>query len=110
MVIYLRQEGRGIGLYNKIEAYALQDNGMDTVTANHRLGFPSDCRTFEVAVDVLRMFEVKSVQLLTNNPRKLQWLGDNGIEVTRRIPLQAEPTGFNGDHIKNLKQKLNHLI
>ncbi len=109
IVIYLRQEGRGIGLFNKIEAYALQDGGLDTVAANVHLGFPSDARTFETAVDVLKTFQVKSVQLLTNNPRKLQWLHDHGIEVTRRIPLHMEPTEYNSRHIRISKQQLNHL-
>lgn len=109
IVIYLRQEGRGIGLYNKIEAYALQDGGLDTVAANHQLGFPPDCRSFESAVEVLRLLEVKSVHLLTNNPRKLQWLRDNGIEVSRRIPLHVQPTEYNGKHVKSTKQMLNHL-
>ena len=100
IVIYLRQEGRGIGLFNKIEAYALQDGGLDTVAANHHLGFPSDCRTFEAAVEVLQMLEIESVQLMTNNPRKLQWLDDHGIHVSRRIPLHVEAAELKQQHIK----------
>lgn len=109
LVIYLRQEGRGIGLFNKIEAYALQDGGLDTVAANNRLGFPGDCRTFEAAVEVLGSFDVRSVQLLTNNPLKIQWLSENGIEVTRRIPLHVEPTEYNDKHLQKSRQVLNHL-
>jgi len=108
LIIYLRQEGRGIGLFNKIEAYALQDRGLDTVAANHALGLPEDCRGYDSAVDLLRLLGVRSVQLLTNNPRKIQWLTDHGIQVTRRIAVHVEPNSFNIDSLNKARQRLSH--
>ena len=109
LILYLRQEGRGIGLFHKIEAYSLQDDGLDTVAANHALGFADDCRSYEVAVDMLRILGVGSVELLTNNPRKLHWLAEHGIEVTRRIPVHVEPNAYNVASLGKAKQRLNHF-
>jgi GTP cyclohydrolase II len=83
MVLYLRQEGRGIGLLNKLKAYALQEQGLDTVEANHSLGFPDDLRTYDCAVEMLKFFGITKVKLLTNNPRKIGALESAGIEVER---------------------------
>jgi 3,4-dihydroxy 2-butanone 4-phosphate synthase/GTP cyclohydrolase II len=110
LILYLRQEGRGIGLFNKIEAYALQDGGLDTVDANHALGFPDDCRSYEAAVDLLGLLQIRSVRLLTNNPRKLQGLCDRGVEVTERVPLHVEPNAYNSAALRSAKRRLNHFL
>ena len=110
MVIYLRQEGRGIGLFNKIRAYALQDTGLDTVEANQELGFPSDLRTYEVAAEILNVLGVSSINLITNNPRKVDALLKHGIEITRRIPILIEPNDHNKRYLKAKGDKLNHMF
>lgn len=110
LVIYLRQEGRGIGLFNKIRAYALQDSGLDTVEANLELGFPSDGRTYEVAAEILNALGINSINLITNNPRKHDALREHGIEVIRRIPVLIEPNDHNKDYLKVKGEKLNHLF
>ena len=110
MVIYLRQEGRGIGLFNKIRAYALQDTGLDTVEANQELGFPSDLRTYEVAAEILNVLGVGSINLITNNPRKVDALLKHGIEITRRIPILIEPNVHNKRYLKAKGDKLNHMF
>jgi GTP cyclohydrolase II len=109
MVIYLRQEGRGIGLFNKIRAYALQDAGRDTIEANTELGFASDLRTYEIAGQILNAFRVKSINLITNNPLKLDELQNYGIEITRRIPIHIEPNDHNKGYMKVKSEKMNHL-
>lgn len=109
-VVYLRQEGRGIGLVNKIRAYALQDQGLDTVDANHKLGFDDDLRTYGVAADILRLLGVKSVQLISNNPKKLSGLEDNGIPVVGRIPHIMEPTVHNRDYLATKRDRSGHLL
>lgn len=110
MVIYLRQEGRGIGLFNKIQAYALQDSGLDTVEANQELGFPSDLRTYEIAADILKTLGIHSINLMTNNPRKVDALRKHGIEIMRRIPILIEPNDHNKHYLKVKGDKLNHLF
>src|SRR5512134_919485 len=95
MVLYLRQEGRGIGLVNKIRAYSLQDEGLDTVEANLALGFRDDERDYEVAAHMLKALKVESVQLMTNNPKKIQQLTEHGIKVTKRVPHVMEPNKHN---------------
>jgi 3,4-dihydroxy 2-butanone 4-phosphate synthase/GTP cyclohydrolase II len=110
MVIYLRQEGRGIGLFNKIRAYALQDTGLDTVEANRQLGFPSDMRTYGIAANILRHLNVNSVNLITNNPRKLDALRQYGITITNRIPILIEPNEHNRHYLKVKGEKLKHLF
>lgn len=92
VVIYLHQEGRGIGLTGKVRAYALQDQGFDTIEANHMLGFPSDARDYALAIAILRDLGILSVKLLTNNPEKIAALEDAGIRVVQRIPVMIEPT------------------
>jgi len=108
--IYLDQEGRGIGLANKIKAYALQDKGMDTVEANVHLGFGSDMRDFSVAAEILKYFDVDEVALLTNNPDKIKALEKHGIKVVERIPLVTKPTRYNRKYLKTKKEKMNHLL
>jgi len=109
MVIYLRQEGRGIGLFNKIRAYALQDAGRNTIEANTELGFEIDHRTYEMAGKILDAFKVKSINLITNNPLKLDELQEYGIEIRRRVPIIIEPNAHNEGYIKIKSEKMNHL-
>jgi 3,4-dihydroxy 2-butanone 4-phosphate synthase/GTP cyclohydrolase II len=108
-VLYLRQEGRGIGLGNKIRAYAKQDEGLDTVDANLALGFEDDQRGYQVAADMLRDLGVQSVALMTNNPRKVQGLENDGIEVTRREPHEVEAHEHNRGYLKTKQDRLGHL-
>ena len=110
VVLYLRQEGRGIGLANKIRAYALQDAGLDTVEANHALGFGDDLRTYDFAAQMLEEIGVGSVRLLTNNPRKLAGLRQNGIVVDGRIPLQMTPNEHNASYLDVKRRKSGHLL
>jgi GTP cyclohydrolase II len=108
-VLYLRQEGRGIGLGNKIRAYAKQDEGLDTVDANLALGFEDDQRGYQVAADMLRDLGVRSVALMTNNPRKVEGLESDGIKVSRREPHEVEAHEYNRDYLKTKQDRLGHL-
>ncbi len=108
-VLYLRQEGRGIGLGNKIRAYAKQDEGLDTVDANLALGFEDVQRGYYMAADMLRDLEVKSVALMTNNPRKVRGLENDGILVTRREPHGVEAHEYNREYLKTKQDRLGHL-
>ena len=108
-IIYLRQEGRGIGLGNKIRAYAKQDEGLDTVDANLALGFEDDQRGYQVAADMLRDLGVRSVALMTNNPRKVHGLESDGIQVTRREPHEVEVHEHNRGYQKTKQDRLGHL-
>ena len=108
-VLYLRQEGRGIGLGNKIRAYAIQDQGLDTVDANLALGFEDDQRGYHVAADMLRDLGVESVALMTNNPRKVAGLEADGIKVTRREPHEVEAHEHNREYLKTKQARLGHL-
>src|SRR5229473_3689527 len=110
IVLYLRQEGRGIGLGDKIKAYALQAEGMDTYEANRKLGFPDDLRRYDVAAEILRMLGVLSVDLVTNNPLKIAGLVDEGIPVHRRIPARTNPNPHNADYLKTKRERSGHLI
>jgi len=110
MVLYLRQEGRGIGLINKIRAYSLQDQGLDTVEANHALGFRDDERDYAVAAHMLMSLRIESVQLITNNPKKIQQLIDYGIKVSDRIPHIMEPNEYNRFYLETKAAKSGHLI
>lgn len=110
ILIYLDQEGRGIGLLNKIKTYALQDAGMDTVEANMHLGFDKDLRDYMVAADILKHFGIKSVVLLTNNPEKIKDLEQHGIQVVKRVPIIPEVNCHNSGYLKAKKEKLNHLL
>jgi GTP cyclohydrolase II len=108
-VLYLRQEGRGIGLGNKIRAYAKQDEGLDTVDANLALGFEDDQRGYHVAADMLRDLGVCSVALMTNNPRKVHGLENDGVKVTRREPHEVEVHEHNREYLKTKQDRLGHL-
>ena len=108
MVIYLRQEGRNIGLFNKINAYALQDKGLDTVEANHQLGFEADMRDFSIVEKILKEFKIDKIKLLTNNPRKEFAFKD--IEVVERIPIKVKPNPYNENYLKTKKEKLGHKL
>jgi GTP cyclohydrolase II len=109
VLIYLRQEGRGIGLMNKIRAYSLQEKGYDTVEANQRLGFEDDLRDYDLAVRILKALEIKSVALITNNPEKIAALAKGGVAVSRRIPLVVRPNRFNLRYLQTKRSKLGHL-
>lgn len=109
-VLYLRQEGRGIGLANKIRAYALQDAGLDTVQANRALGFQDDERRYDVAAQMLEELGIRSVQLLTNNPNKIEGLRELGIPVVGRIPVKTPPTAFNAFYLETKRDKSGHLL
>lgn len=108
MIIYHRQEGRNIGLLGKVNAYALQDQGFDTVEANHQLGFKADERTYEIVETILEHFNIKKIQLLTNNPSKIESLKD--IEITKRIPIQIQSNPYNEGYLKVKKEQMGHLL
>ena len=111
VVVYLRQEGRGIGLLAKIRAYQLQDDeGLDTVEANHRLGFPADMRNFDVAAQILDLCGVTSVRLMTNNPRKVSTLESHGVKVTERVPVRSATQSENERYLATKATKLGHQI
>ena len=110
VVVYLRQEGRGIGLINKLKAYSLQDGGLDTVEANEKLGFPADLRNYGVGAQILTDLGINKLKLLTNNPRKIAGLGGYGIEVIERVPLVICPNDNNAEYLSVKKTKLGHLI
>jgi GTP cyclohydrolase II len=109
-VLYLRQEGRGIGLLNKLKAYTLQDRGLDTVQANHALGFRDDEREYSIAADMLRAMDVKSVRLLTNNPRKIEGLSQHGVQVNARVPHVMSANRFNRFYLETKREKSGHLL
>jgi GTP cyclohydrolase II len=106
----LRQEGRGIGLANKIRAYALQDEGMDTVEANLALGFQDDERRYDIAAQMIEGLKIRSVNLMTNNPKKIEGLRQSGIKVDGRTPIAIEPTCHNADYLRTKKIKSGHLL
>ena len=110
IVIYMRQEGRGIGLTNKIKAYTLQDQGYDTVEANVKLGFPPDMREYSLAAQMLRELDVKSVKLLTNNPEKKEDLERWGITVSKRVPIVIKANSINAKYLSTKKEKMRHLL
>jgi len=109
-VLYLRQEGRGIGLLNKLKAYELQDDGMDTVEANEALGFPPDMRDYGIGAQILRDLGISRIRQLTNNPRKLIGLAGYGLEIVERVPIVIEPTADNEDYLHTKAEKLGHFI
>lgn len=110
VVVYLRQEGRGIGLINKLKAYSLQDLGLDTVEANERLGFPADLRNYGVGAQILNDLGVKKIKLITNNPRKIAGLKGYGLEVVDRVRLLIEATEYNSGYLATKAEKLGHLL
>ncbi len=109
LILYLRQEGRGIGLLNKIKAYELQDCGADTVEANEQLGFEADSREYQICQPMLKHFKVRSVRLLTNNPRKVDAMGEMGIEVAERLPIHVGVNSHNESYLAAKINKLGHL-
>lgn len=108
MVMYLRQEGRNIGLLNKINAYSLQDKGLDTIEANHQLGFKADERTYEIVDFILTHFGIERINLLTNNPDKLKGLKSAKIES--RIPIEITPNKYNLEYLKIKKEQMGHML
>ena len=110
VLLYVRQEGRGIGLLNKIRAYHLQDQGADTVEANVALGFAADMRDYTICADMLKALEVKSLRLMTNNPRKLKAMESFGIPVAERVPLQEGRNPHNEFYLSTKANKLDHLF
>jgi 3,4-dihydroxy 2-butanone 4-phosphate synthase/GTP cyclohydrolase II len=110
VIVYTQQEGRGIGLSNKLKAYHLQDGGLDTVEANQALGFPPDLRDYGVGAQILKDLDISKVRLLTNNLTKVVGLQGFGLEITERVPLEIEPNGENARYLKTKRDKLNHLL
>ena len=110
VILYLRQEGRGIGLKNKLRAYQLQEQGRDTVEANLELGFHADERKYDFAAEMLQAIHVNKVRLMTNNPDKIQELENMGIEVVERVPLEITPVKENQNYLKTKKEKFHHLL
>ena len=110
ILIYQLQEGRGIGLMNKLLAYELQDSGQDTVEANHHLGFEADHRNYELCTEVLRHFGVANVRLMSNNPQKFDSLEAAGIRIAERIPIEIAPSDGTEKYLKTKKAKLGHLL
>ncbi|MDB4335104.1 GTP cyclohydrolase II [bacterium] len=109
LILYLQQEGRGIGLMNKIKAYKLQEQGMDTVEANVHLGFAPDERNYSVASEILRLLKVGKIRLLTNNPEKINGLKSNNIKVVERVPIVIPPNKHNEKYMGTKQEKMNHL-
>ena len=110
LVIYLHQEGRGIGLMSKLQAYVLQDQGLDTIQANEALGFDADCRDFSLAVAVLHELKVRQVRLMTNNPQKVEALEKGGIEVIELIACEAPPSPYASSYLRTKKKKMGHSL
>ena len=110
LIVYLRQEGRGIGLSNKIRAYNLQDKGLDTVEANHQLGFKEDERDYETVSGMINFLAIKKVDLMTNNPKKIDALKAMGVIVNQRVPLASNTNKYNEKYIDTKIKKLGHLL
>ena len=110
IILYLRQEGRNIGIINKLKAYALQEKGLDTVQANLQLGLPADDRDFSVAIDMLEQIGVKSVNLMTNNPEKIRFIKNSNIAYNSRIPLQIKSNDASASYLKTKKDYFGHLL
>lgn len=110
VILYMRQEGRGIGLTNKIKAYHLQDNGLDTVDANIELGFKADLRDYGLGAQILKDLGVKSFRLMTNNPKKIIGLEGYGLKITKRIPIEVNPKEENKEYLKTKKSRMDHIL
>jgi 3,4-dihydroxy 2-butanone 4-phosphate synthase/GTP cyclohydrolase II len=109
-LIYLRQEGRGIGLTNKLRAYKLQEQGLDTVEANLKLGFMADKRDYGIGAQICRDLGLRKIKILTNNPKKICRLEVYGIKIVEQIPIMAEPTRHNIEYLRTKKSRLGHLL
>lgn len=110
IIVYLRQEGRNIGIINKLKAYALQEQGFDTVEANLKLGLPADDRSFDSAIEILTILEIKEINLLTNNPEKIKFVKESNIKLNKRIPLQIDSTKESEAYLKTKKDYFGHLL
>jgi 3,4-dihydroxy 2-butanone 4-phosphate synthase/GTP cyclohydrolase II len=110
VLLYIRQEGRGIGLINKLKAYNLQDQGLDTVEANQKLGFKADLRDYGIGAQVLVDLGVRQMRLITNNPKKIVGLTGYGLEVIEQVPIEIEPNEYNRHYLECKKLKMGHLI
>ena len=110
VLVYMKQEGRGIGLVNKIRAYELQENGLDTVEANEALGFPADLRDYGIGVQVLLDLEVRSMRLMTNNPKKIIGLEGYGLSVTEQVPIPITANRHNREYLDVKREKMGHMI
>tara|TARA_B100000029_G_scaffold515240_1_gene621292 strand:+ start:1685 stop:2269 length:585 start_codon:yes stop_codon:yes gene_type:complete len=110
LLIYMAQEGRGIGLGNKIKAYELQDQGLNTIEANEKLGFEADQRDYSICGEILSELGIKGVKLMTNNPEKVKGIGASGIEVKERIPLVVEPTEHNKSYLEVKEESMGHML
>ena len=108
--LYMRQEGRGIGLANKLRAYSLQDAGSDTVEANNELGYPADLRDYGIGAQILVDLGIKEIRLLTNNPRKVIGLEGYGLKIAERVPLEIEPNNINRRYLETKRDKMHHLL
>src|SRR5690606_3366570 len=109
LILYMRQEGRGIGLSNKILAYNLQDQGYDTIEANLKLGLPAEAREYRSAVAMLQLLGVESVRLLTNNPAKIEALTNAGMQITGRLPIVIEPNIYSERYLQTKRDRMGHL-
>jgi len=110
IIFYLQQEGRGIGLSNKIRAYKLQDQGLDTVEANHHLGFHDDERNYEIVAEMARHLKIKNIDLMTNNPKKIDALESLGLKINKRIPIKSVSNDYNKEYLNTKITKLGHLM
>jgi 3,4-dihydroxy 2-butanone 4-phosphate synthase/GTP cyclohydrolase II len=110
VLLYMRQEGRGIGLLNKLKAYQLQDQGLDTVQANERLGFPADLRHYGVGAQILADLGIRRIKLMTNNPKKIVGLEGYGLKVVERVPIQVKPGPHNKRYLRTKKKKMGHFL